>query len=338
MSLHPEMTSALTQMREAATRCTTDDAVAAAREYHELQALLGTPPELRDAVGSVEDVLVPGPKDEIQVRIYRPDLTPAAAVGVWMHGGGWISGSLETADVACRYLCQSLGATIVSVAYRTAPESVWPAPLEDCMAAARWTLHHLEHLGHNMAPTFVGGDSAGAHLAAMASLGLRNDPLTFAGQLLVYPAVDLEWGTTAYASRRELAGGYGLTAEAIAWSMQTVLSGARPECASPIRATDLRGLPAAVVMTAEFDPLRDEGRHYAARLREAGVPVWEHDGEGLIHGSMDFLGTSAAVRQEFMRVMASMRSLLDLSPPPAECGIARAVPRKGSWRPELSTT
>ena len=239
------------------------------------------PPE----VASWEDREIPGPASRIRVRLYRPSADGVLPVVVFFHGGGWVMGSIETHDVYCRQLANASKHAVVSVDYRLAPEHKFPAGLEDAYAATCWVWEHAAEIGVAAQRIAVAGDSAGGNLAAAVALMARDrggPQLTF--QLLMYPVLDYDFDTPSY---RENATGYHLTRAAMIWSwrhyLKNELDGWSPY-ASPLRAQDLSGLPAAPILTAEFDPLRDEGEAYAARLRAAGVPVSLRRYDGLIHG------------------------------------------------------
>lgn len=242
--------------------------------------------EQGEDVERVDDRLIPGLDGDIPTRVY----TPRAAVGeahgvlVWFHGGGWVIGDLDTADATCRALANRAGCVVVSVDYRLAPEHRAPAALDDCMTALAWTVENFELLGVDASKVAVGGDSAGGNLAALVCQRVRAEfgpEIDF--QLLVYPATDL---TMSYPSIDENAEGYFLTKASMEWFTQHYLGDADPKesVVSPLHADDLTGLPPALVITAEFDPLRDEGEAYAARLGEAGVPTEHIRYAGQIHG------------------------------------------------------
>jgi acetyl esterase len=231
-------------------------------------ALFGPP----DPVAAVEDVDAGG----VPARRYQPaDAGPG--VLLWFHGGGWVIGSLETHDPLCRTLASRSGRTVVSVDYRLAPEHPHPAAVEDAWTATRWAVDRFGGVA-------VGGDSAGGHLAAVTARRARDAGLGLALQALVVPVTDCAFDTASYA---ELADGYGLTERAMRWFWATYLPGlvgADDPDVSPLRAPDLGGVAPALVVTAEYDPLRDEGEAYAARLREAGVAVEHTRYDGAIHG------------------------------------------------------
>jgi len=249
-----------------------------------------------EAVARVESRTVPGPRGEIPVRVYTPEGRAPFPVLVYFHGGGWVIGSLETHDGLCRHLANAAGAVVVSVDYRLAPEHPFPASGEDAYAATRWVAANAAVIGGDAKRIAVGGDSAGGNLAAVVPLMARDrggPPLVF--QLLVYPVTDTPSANTA--SYRENAEGYFLTAKMMHWFWNHYC-GKNPDLSDPylcpLRAKDLKSLPPALVVTAEFDPLRDEGEAYAARLREAGVPATSKRYPGMIHG---FFGMGALLTQ-----------------------------------------
>jgi acetyl esterase len=229
-----------------------------------------------------EDRSLPGPAGEIPVRVYRPG-DESAPVLAYFHGGGWVLGGLNTHHGVCATLARLSGCVVCSVYYRLAPEHRFPAALEDAWAATTWLAEHAEEVGGRPGAHAVGGDSAGGNLAAVCALRARDSGLPLALQLLVYPVTDADLDTSTY---REFADGYSLTAHSMGWFWDHYLPvGDRfhPD-ASPLRAADVGGTAPAFVLTAEFDPLRDEGEAYARRLEEAGVPVTLCRYEGMIHG------------------------------------------------------
>lgn len=235
-----------------------------------------------EPVGAVADRTLPGP---VHVRVYEPAAVERdRGVLVFFHGGGWVTGSLDSHDGVCRTLAATTPCAVVAVDYRLAPEHRFPAAVEDAWTATAWVAEHAASLGADPARIAVGGDSAGGTLAAAVALRARDRGLRLSLQLLVYPVCDAACDTPSY---RDCAEGYGLTAAAMRWYWQQYLGPdgdpADPE-ASPLRARELAGAAPALVLTAEHDPLRDEGEAYAARLREAGVPVTLVRYDGLIHG------------------------------------------------------
>ncbi len=224
---------------------------------------------------------------EIRVRVYTPPGRDGALpVVVFFHGGGWVVGTLETHDPYCRALATEAGVTVVSVDYRLAPEHKFPAGVEDCLAATEWVLEHAAELGGDRSRVFVAGDSAGGTMATVVALLLRDEGAAgLAGQILMYPVTaHYDPPTRSYV---EMAEGYGLTRKGMMWFWDHYLkdrSDAADFRAAPLRAASLRGLPRALVVTAEFDVLRDEGQAYAKRLEEAGVDVTHVFVEGMNHG------------------------------------------------------
>ena len=238
---------------------------------------------------------VPGAEGPRPARIY----TPAGAHGgrtalspalVWFHGGGFVLGSLESHDGVCRALARRSGVVIVSVDYRLAPEHRFPAGVDDAIAATRWVLENGASIGIDSSNVAVGGDSAGGNLAALVSLALRGAPATPVFQLLVYPATDMTLSQPSHQSFRE---GVMLPEKTVLWFRELylpALSFASDPRVSPFFVTDLSGLPPALVITAGFDPLRDEGRVYADRMRAAGGKVEYVCSEGSMHGFFNLAG------------------------------------------------
>jgi acetyl esterase len=236
-------------------------------------------------VHAVEDREIPGPAGSLRVRVYRPSPEAPLPILVWFHGGGWVTGSLETHDNLCRLLCDDAQVIVVSVDYRLAPETKFPGAAEDCVAAWKWVNDHVAELGGEPHRIALGGDSAGGNLAAVVALVARDEGLPIpALQLLVYPVTDHEFDSRSMVDNAE---GYFLRTAAMRWFFDQY-AGTPADVAnwrmSPLRAPDLARLPAAVVITAEYDPLRDQGEAYAQRLRDAGVPVRALRADGLFHG------------------------------------------------------
>ena len=261
-------------------------------------SFVGNPSDLRtliasfprpagEPVGAVVNRDVPGPAGDVPVRIYSPagvssERLPAL---VWFHGGGWVFGSLDTADLTCRGIANRAGCRVISVAYRLAPEAKFPAAVDDCFAVTRWIADHATDLQVDADRIAVGGDSSGGNLAAVvAQLARDQGGPSLAFQVLVYPITDHSFDTPSY---RDYGDGYFLTRDAMVWFWNHYLEEAGDgNCplASPLRATTLAGLPPAIVVTAELDPLRDEVEAYAARLRADDVNVELVRYDSQIHG------------------------------------------------------
>ncbi|MEJ2120311.1 MAG: alpha/beta hydrolase [Alphaproteobacteria bacterium] len=235
----------------------------------------------------VEDRTIQGPDSPIPLRIYTPEADGALPILVYFHGGGWVFGDIDTHDAMCRIIADKAGCLVVSVDYRLAPEHKFPAGLEDCIAATRWCAAHGSEIGGDPKRLAVGGDSAGGNLAAATAQAARDGGgPTLAFQWLIYPAVDF---TADNASLKDNADGYLLTKAAIDWTLAQYTAGpgeAQDPRASPGLERDLAGLPPALVQTAEFDPLRDEGEAYGKALKAAGVPVETIRYDGMVHGFM----------------------------------------------------
>ncbi|HET6152644.1 MAG TPA: alpha/beta hydrolase [Marmoricola sp.] len=245
-------------------------------------------PDLIVPVASVAESTVDGAEGPLQTRVYRPEAADPVPTVVMFHGGGFVIGDLDTHDVMARSLCAGIGAVVVSVDYRLAPEHPYPAAALDAIAATRAVLADLDSYGGSPVVA-VAGDSAGGNLSAVVAQQVSG----IAAQLLIYPATDL---VGEYPSRTENATGYLLDSATMDWFMTQYLS-AGPDPMDPQLAPrhgELSGLPPAVVVTAEFDPLRDDGEAYAAAMREAGVPVTLRRYDGLIHGFFDLGGWSKA--------------------------------------------
>jgi acetyl esterase len=245
-----------------------------------------------EEVHSIENRTIPGPAGEIPIRIYTPEGEGPFPVLVFFHGGGWVICSLDTHDPLCRMLANSAHCIVVSVDYRLAPEYKFPAAPEDCYAATKWVAENATSLNGDPARIAIGGDSAGGNLTAVVSLMARDrgEPKIIF-QLLIYPVTDYYLpGTVSYTENAE---GYFLTRDSMIWFWDYYIT---PEddldnpYLNPLRVGDLSGLPPAFVVTAEFDPLRDEGETYAQRLREAGVAVQAKRYNGMIHGFFNMTG------------------------------------------------
>ena len=287
--LHPQAKAFLDQRAALGARPVNELTVEAAREQAvRLARAMGGPAE---PVARVDERLLPGPYGDIPVRIYLTQLHGYVPMLVYFHGGGWVVGNLETVDAFCRSMTNLSRCTVVSVNYRHAPEHKFPLPVEDAYAVTQWVATHAATLGGDPARLAVGGTSAGGTQAAVvAQMAHDRRGPQIACQLLIVPVIDHNFETASY---RENADGYGLTVDGMHWYWKhylgTAADGTHPY-ASPIRAASLRGLPPAIVVTAEFDPLRDEGEAYAARLRAEGVPVVAKRFEGMVH---QFLGSDS---------------------------------------------
>lgn len=233
-------------------------------------------------VASISDEQISGPEGPLPIRVYRPHLVGVLPTVVFFHGGGWVVGDIETHEAQARRICDLVGAVVISVDYRLAPEYPFPAAARDALAATAWALDSATVLGGDASLVAVAGDSAGGNLAAVAAQAYRD---RLAAQLLIYPAVDAD-PAADYPSRIANATGYFLSEADMRYFLGHYVP-AGTDCRDPLLSPlygQLAGAPPAVVLTAEYDPLRDEGAAYAKALAGAGVPVRAHDFAGLVHG------------------------------------------------------
>jgi acetyl esterase len=307
--LHPQV-EALRQRRLAAGVHPVHELTVSEARQAEIAGLSANMPE---PVAEVRDLVLPGPAGPIAARMYLPDAPRPLPVLVYFFGGGWVLGSVETAEPVCRRLANAAECAVVSIAYRRAPEDPFPAAVEDCYAATCWVAEHGDGHGLDTTRPAVGGASSGGNLAAaVAMLGRDRGGPSLAFQLLVYPPLDHRAATP---SRRERVERPLFGPEDVAWCWSHYLAdpadGGSPS-ASPLRASDLGGLPPALVITAEVDPLRDEGELYAARLREAGVPAELVRFAGVMHGFFSLAGDlDAAVEAQELAASALRRVFAD---------------------------
>jgi len=271
-----------------------------------------------EPVHSIENLRIPGPDGEIPIRIYTPDAPAPRPALVYFHGGGWVVCDLDTHEVVCTAMARRAGAVVVAVDYRLAPEHKFPAAVTDSYAATAWVASNAEKLGIDPKRISVGGDSAGGNLAAVVSLKSRDeDGPAIAFQVMVYPVTDLSsYDTPSY---REFGENHYLTKSEMEWFRGHYLRSmedARDPHASPLLALDLSELPPALIITAECDPLRDEGQAYAKRLEYDGVPVTYTCYAGMIH---PFFSLSGAIPQAFdaiQQVANAVANSLSLAPSP----------------------
>lgn len=273
-------------------------------------------------VRDVQDMTIDGPAGPLRARWYAPfghGLDSPEPLLVWLHGGGFCLGDLDTADRPARMLCRHGDVHVLSIDYRRAPEHVFPAAAEDATGAVEWALSHAAQMGADPARVAVGGDSAGGNLAAVAAQQASGRG-ELAGQLLVYPPTDM---VTRHPSQDRFADGYYLTDADTSWFLDHYAADAdrSDPRMSPLLAADLSGLAPAMVVTAAFDVLRDSGESYAHALRAAGVPVVLRRVPRLIHGFMNTVGINRAAREATVGIATAFRTMLELAEP-----LGRATP------------
>lgn len=262
-----------------------------------------------EPVHEVTDHAIDGPDGQLQVRVYRPSADRPLPVLVYFYGGGWVLGTIDTADGISRTLANSAGCIVVVPGYRLAPEHPFPASIEDCWAAVHWVAANASTLGADPARIAVGGDSAGGNLAAATTLIAQEaGDLKLVGQLLVYPNTDQ---LADDASMRENSDPYLFNHHSVAWYRKHYLidpDDAENPLASPLRAETLKGLPPALVITAEYDPLRDQGERYAERLADDAVPVTLARYDGMVHGFFAMAGIVDESRVALAQAAAQLRA------------------------------
>jgi len=261
-----------------------------------------------EPVAEVRDVAVTSVCGTIPVRVYRPEREGPLPLVAYLHGGGWMVGTIDSFDTVVRALANASGAIVASVGYRLAPEAPFPAGLDDSLCAVRWLAACAAELGGDPERLAIAGDSAGANLATVVARRLRGE-VDLRLQALVYPVCDAGCNTPSY---RAFGEGHGLTAASMQRFWNLYLDGAdgmHPD-ASPTRAEDLAGSPPALVVTAACDPLRDEGEAYAEALREAGVPVQARRVDGTIHGFWRWQAAAEISRRTVADVGAALRAAL----------------------------
>ncbi len=305
MPLDPQVAAMRDErMRRGATplyEMTLDEARAA--DLADIRAAAGA----GEPVFEVTDRTFPGPDDERPVRIYRPSADRPLGTLVYFFGGGWTLGGIDTSDGVCRTLANAAGCLVVTPGYRLAPENPFPAAVNDCVAAVSWVVDHADELGADPGRIAVGGDSAGGNLAAVVSLLARERALPIAAQVLVYPNTCYQADTESLRDNHDR---YMFNRHSVDWYWRNYLADpadGRDPRVSPLLASDLSGLPPALVITAEYDPLRDEGEEYAARMRKAGVPVELTRYDGMAHGFFTMSGVLPDARRAVAQVAEYLR-------------------------------
>ena len=257
----------------------------------------------------IRDLAIPGPAGDIPARLFdaRESRAPGPVVA-FFHGGGFVIGNIETHASFCAEMARQLDLPVLSVDYRLAPEAPWPAAPDDCEAAARWLATSPEALGRAVTGLVVSGDSAGGNLAIVVAVALRDRPaaVPVIAQCPIYPATD---ASQLYPSYEEFAEGYLLTRDSMDWFMAAYQAEPTHPRSSPLIG-DLAGLPPAVVITASLDPIRDQGRAYAAALARAGVPVVYREAKGMIHGFVNIRQAIPSAQGDATALLGALRSVI----------------------------
>ncbi len=294
MPVHPQVQQMLDQLYASGWKEVSGLTVAEARAQSDYYASLRKFPQTIPDVKTSDHSLPRELGQQISLRVYQPITSSFDAAIIFYHGGGYVVSNLQAYDVFCRWMCAELGATVISVDYRFAPEFPFPTPIEDGYTALEWVAAQREKLGISDKHLIVAGDSAGAHLAAMVSILSRDrkGPKIDA-QWLLYPWVDNDISRNSYS---QYAKGYALTTAAMQWFDQHFRSQNKSAVfpAYPMQVDNLAGLPPAVIIPAECDPLHDEGQAYAEKLQEAGNVVYCNEASGMVHGFINQYGVPAS--------------------------------------------
>jgi acetyl esterase len=262
-----------------------------------------------EPVESTTDVAYPTADGPRAARVYRPHAVGPTPTILFVHGGGYVMGDIDTHEDQARFLCNRVGAVVFSIDYRLAPEHPFPAGYLDTVAALRHVVDSVHELGGDPDQIAIAGDSAGGNLSAGAAIAARDEGLPLKAQLLLYPSTDFT-ESDAHPSREENAEGYFLTVEDLLWFREHYLADPADPRATLLAHPDLTGVAPAIVATAEYDPLRDEGEAYAAALEKAGTTVVARRFDGLIHGFFGLGHVSATAKQANERLCADLKELL----------------------------
>ena len=269
-------------------------------------------PALAGPVEPVHEVInryFPGPTADLPIRIYRPTTSTSAPAIVYFHGGGWVLNFLDIYDASLARLANQSGATIISVNYQKAPEHPFPIPFDDCYSTLQWVIANAALLQIDPAKIGVAGDSAGANLASGVAIKARDNNVSVAFQLLIYPCNDRDFETDSYINN---ATGYGLSTQAMKWFWDQYLQGSQHDTnpyAVPMKATTFANLAPAIVITAQYDPLISDGEKYAELLQRDGVPVIYKEYAGMIHGFFTNMAVTPAARESIDFVAGEIKKL-----------------------------
>lgn len=308
MPLHPQVVASMKKMAELGLPQTHEVTPEQARQNSTIVRNATADMIELEPVGSIEERTIPGPAGEIPIRIYRPNEIGVRPLIMLYHGGGWVVGDLESEDAACRGLCNRVGAVVVSVDYRLAPETAYPGAIDDCYAATVWTTDHADELGIDPTCVATSGTSAGGNLSgAIAMMARDRGGPAIAHQVLFCPVIDADFDRSSYLAN---ANDYGLTRDNMIWFWDHYTGSGNDRFqpyASLIRANDLSGLPDATVIAAEYDPLVDEAVAYGEALQAAGVKTRCTVYDGMIHGFNGRVGMYDAAKEALDEAAAGIR-------------------------------
>jgi acetyl esterase len=259
----------------------------------------------------IENKFIPGPTADLPIRIYRPTNNPTAPAIVYFHGGGWVLNFLDIYDASLTTLANRTGATVISVNYQKAPEHPFPIPFDDCYATLEWVLANSEVLRINRQSVAVAGDSAGGNLASAVALKARDQKIELAYQLLIYPCNERNFETPSYIKN---ATGYGLSTQAMQWFWDQYLQGDSHDqnpYAIPARADSLKDVAAAIIVTAEYDPLLSDSEQYVELLKASGVDVRYREFKGMIHGFFSNLAVTPTAMDAITFVAGEIKEITE---------------------------
>ena len=294
MSLAPEIKAFLEAGAAAGLPQVWEAPVEVIRKNTQTRPALAGPVE---AVNEMINQYIPGPTADLPIRIYRPTVATNAPAIVYFHGGGWVLNFLDIYDASLARLANQSGATIISVNYQKAPEHPFPIPFDDCYATLLWVIANAGNLGIDKNRIGVAGDSAGANLASGVAIKARDNSVALAFQVLIYPCNDRNFETNSY---KENSTGYGLSTQAMQWFWDQYLQGSHHDqnpYAIPMRASSFKALAPAIIITAQYDPLLNDGERYAELLHRDGVPVLYKGYEGMIHGFFTNMAITPTAQQ-----------------------------------------
>lgn len=265
----------------------------------QIRKITQTRPTFAGPIEDIEEIInryIPGPTADLPIRIYRPTKKNNAPAVVYFHGGGWVLNFLDIYDASLARLANQSGANIISVNYQKAPEHPFPTPFNDCFATLEWVIENCNSLKIDPQKIGVAGDSAGANLASAVAIKARDNGIPLAFQLLIYPCNDRNFETNSY---RDNATGYGLSTQAMQWFWDQYLQGTEHDLnpyAIPMRSKNFKDLAPAIIITAQYDPLLDDGVNYAEKLQRAGVQTIYQNYEGMIHGFFTNMGITSTAK------------------------------------------